>query len=52
MERTKVCKYCEREIVAAYFGWVDPQATGDDSIWRETCDANTEDFAARHEPKH
>jgi hypothetical protein len=31
-------------------GWVDPEATGDDAIWRETCDA-ADTFIADHEPE-
>jgi hypothetical protein len=30
--------------------WVDPDATGDDSVWRETCDAH-DTFIADHEPE-
>jgi hypothetical protein len=29
--------------------WVDPEATGDDSIWREVCDSH-DTFTAEHEP--
>lgn len=29
--------------------WIDPEATGDDSVWRETCDAH-DTFLADHEP--
>jgi hypothetical protein len=44
-----VCEHCERSIVYEDW-WVDPEATGDDSIWRETCDAN-DTFTAEHEPR-
>jgi len=44
------CRHCERDIVLDVFGsWIDPQATGDDILWRETCDAN-DTFEAYHEP--
>ncbi len=43
------CRHCERDIELDSDGWIDPEATGDDSIWRETCDAN-ETFDAKHEP--
>ena len=47
------CLHCERliELDESPPGpvWVDPEATGDDSIWREICDAN-ESFVADHEP--
>lgn len=49
---TATCRRCGRTI---YYnptdGWIDPEATGDDSIWRETCDENHEDRIAAHEPK-
>lgn len=45
------CKHCQREIEWDHIdGWVDPEATGDDVIWRETCDAH-DTFTAEHEPK-
>lgn len=40
--------YRRTKRVPAY-GWIDPEATGDDSIWRETCDAH-DTFVAEHEP--
>lgn len=43
------CRHCQREIVQEDGTWVDPQATGDDSVWRETCDSH-DTFAADHEP--
>ncbi len=51
------CSHCERPI--EWIGnpprgrsgiWIDPEATGDDSIWRETCDAH-DTFEAKHEPE-
>lgn len=43
------CKHCDRVIVLDGDVWVDPEATGDDSVWRETCDAH-DTFIADHEP--
>jgi len=44
------CKHGGREIVKTSEGvWVDPEATGDDSIWPETCDSH-DTFMADHEP--
>jgi len=46
----KTCKHCGRTIVQQADGtWVDPNATGDDSVWRETCDCH-DTFVADHEP--
>lgn len=45
------CRHCDRRIVNEDGTWIDPEATGDDSIWRETCDANHDDFRAEHEPR-
>jgi len=45
-----VCVHCERTVYLDSEGyWVDPEATGDDSIWREVCDANEGSFKADHE---
>lgn len=44
-----ICRHCGREIVLEADRWVDPEATGDDSIWREVCDAH-DTFTAEHEP--
>lgn len=49
------CRHCQRTIVhtgeaGTFYTWVDPLATGDDSIWRETCDAH-DTFVAEHEPE-
>jgi hypothetical protein len=45
------CRHCHRTIVYKGGGrWVDPEARGDDIIWRETCESN-ETFTAEHEPE-
>ena len=44
------CLHCERAIALDGDVWVDPEATGDDGIWRETCDAH-DTFTAEHEPE-
>ena len=44
------CDHCGRFIVLDGGRWIDPEATGDDAIWRETCDANDTERAAPHEP--
>lgn len=44
-----ICLHCERPIVYEDGAWIDPDATGDDSVWRETCDAH-DTFRADHEP--
>jgi hypothetical protein len=43
------CVYCGREIRHVGGLWIDPEATGDDSVWRETCDAH-DTFVAEHSP--
>ena len=43
------CRHCGRPIRQENGVWVDPAATGDDSTWRETCDAH-DTFTAEHEP--
>jgi hypothetical protein len=43
------CQHCEREIVWEG-GWVDPEATGDDEVWRDVCDSH-DSFMAEHEPQ-
>jgi hypothetical protein len=46
------CVHCQRPIVKTADGtWIDPEATGDDSMWRETCADNHEDRIAAHEPE-
>jgi len=44
-----LCRHCDRTIVDEHGVWIDPEATGDDRIWRETCDDH-DTFAADHEP--
>jgi hypothetical protein len=44
-----LCRHCDRMIVLDGDRWVDPMATGDDSVWRETCDSH-DTFTAEHEP--
>ena len=49
-ETATTCQHCGRVIIFDdEDGWVDPEATGDDRTWRETCDAN-DTFTAKHEP--
>lgn len=43
------CRHCDRRIIREDGGWIDPEATGDDVIWRETCDGH-DTFYAEHEP--
>lgn len=44
------CRHCGRPIVhTENDGWIDPEATGDDSVWRGTCAAHGT-FTAEHEP--
>jgi hypothetical protein len=43
------CKHCQRQIVETENGWADPLATGDDSVWRFSCDTN-DSFSAQHAP--
>lgn len=45
----ELCRHCHRSIVNVDGAWVDPEATGDDHVWRETCDAH-DTFTADHEP--
>lgn len=49
MTAESTCRHCGRTIVNEDGRWIDPEATGDDSVWRETCDAH-DTFAAEHEP--
>ncbi len=47
------CRHCGRAIKlegGGEYGWIDPEATGDDSIWREVCDSH-DTFIANHEPQ-
>jgi hypothetical protein len=43
------CIYCERKIVLTETGeWADMAATGDDIIWRYTCDKH-DTFQGEHD---
>lgn len=44
------CRFCDRTIQFVDRLWIDPEATGDDSLWRETCDSNDNDRISAHEP--
>lgn len=44
------CRHCSRHIEQVEGRWIDPEATGDDSVWRETCDSH-DTFTADHEPE-
>lgn len=48
--RVTLCRHCNRSIIDVDGLWVDPEATGDDSIWREVCDRH-DTFTAEHEPR-
>lgn len=50
MSAVETCRHCGRTIMLAGDVWIDPEATGDDEIWRETCDAH-DTFIADHEPQ-
>lgn len=43
------CRHCGRSTTLDAGRWVDPVASGDDLVWRETCDAH-DTFTAEHEP--
>lgn len=46
---TATCCHCGRAITQVDGVWIDPEATGDDEVWRETCDQHNT-FPADHEP--
>lgn len=48
--KSSTCRHCHRGIQFVDDRWIDPEATGDDVIWRETCADNHEDRIAAHEP--
>jgi hypothetical protein len=48
---TQDCRRCGRRIVFEQGRWIDPEATGDDAMWRETCDENRDTVTAEHEPE-
>jgi len=39
-KETTKCFHCGRTITATSMGWADMEATGDDKIWKYTCDEN------------
>jgi tRNA G26 N,N-dimethylase Trm1 len=43
------CQHCGRVIELVGGLWIDPLATDDDEVWRETCDEH-DTFVAEHEP--
>ena len=44
------CQHCKRAITRDDSGeWIDPNATGDDSLWRYVCDSH-DTFEAEHVP--
>jgi hypothetical protein len=47
LETTK-CIHCGRTITTTPTGWADMEATGDDTIWKYTCDEN-DTFPSDHE---
>lgn len=49
METATQCAYCGRPIVNEHGGWVDPDAAGDDIVWRDSCDSH-DTFTAEHSP--
>lgn len=42
------CRLCRRTIAFVSGEWIAPEATGDDAIWRETCE-NGKGMIAAHE---
>lgn len=51
MTAPTTCRHCGRRIVNDNEkGWIDPEANGDDAIWRETCDAH-DTMEAEHQPE-
>lgn len=44
------CRHCSRRIALVDGAWIDPEATGDDAVWREVCDRH-DTFTAEHEPE-
>lgn len=49
-EETGTCRWCGRDIALEDGTWVDEDATGDDEVWRESCDQH-DTFTAEHEPE-
>lgn len=49
---TYPCRFCGHEVTQTPDGtWVAPDATGDDSVWREHCPDNDTERAAPHDPE-
>jgi hypothetical protein len=47
---TTDCRHCGRSITYIEAdGWIDPEADGDDVVWREMCDQH-DTMVADHEP--
>lgn len=46
---SRTCVHCGRSIRLEDDVWIDPEADGDDIVWRETCDSH-DTFEANHEP--
>lgn len=46
------CRHCDRAIEydEQTHYWLDPEATGDDSMWAATCDQH-DTFVAEHQPR-
>jgi len=42
------CVHCQRDIELVEGVWIDPLATGDDSVWRDVCDSH-DSFYVGHE---
>lgn len=41
-EKNVVCTKCQRRVIPdSHGGWIDPNATGDDAVWREYCEQAT-----------
>jgi hypothetical protein len=46
-----LCRHCHRQIERDDSGaWIDPDASGDDAIWREVCDSH-DTMQAEHGPQ-
>lgn len=45
-----ICRHCGWPIVLEGGRWINLEATGDDRIWRETCESH-DTLTAEHEPK-
>lgn len=45
------CQHCQRRIIEREGEWLDPNASGDDRIWRYVCDGNIEEIYPYHQPE-